>query len=99
MNSHEIFFQPGFPADAYCRVYTEKIITGSTGKNVNENNEYLDKTSKGNVKFTVKEVIFYPEKDFYRCEFRVNMHGNTIDTIGSMAATISKDFNTVKRSR
>lgn len=62
-------------------------------------NEYLDKTSKGKVKFAVKEVIFYPEKDFYRCEFRVNMQGNTIDTIGTMAATISKDFNTVKRSR
>jgi len=60
-------------------------------------NDYLDKTGNKNVKFTVKEVIFYPEKEFYRCEFRVNMQGNTIDTIGIMAATISKDFNTVKR--
>ena len=60
-------------------------------------NNYLDKNGNANVKFTVKSVVFYPEKDFYLCEFRVNMQGNTIDTIGTMTATISKDFNTVKR--
>jgi hypothetical protein len=62
-------------------------------------NNYLDKNGNANVKFTVKSVVFYPEKEYYLCEFRVNMHGATIDTIGTMAATISKDFNTVKRRR
>ena len=62
-------------------------------------NDYLDKNSDGKVRFTVKEVTFYPEKNHYTCEFRVNMRSDTKDTTGSMAAIISKDFNTIKRTQ
>ena len=62
-------------------------------------NEYLDKNSNGKVKFTVKEVVFYPEGDYYICEFRVDMNSNTQDTTGTMAANISKNFSVVQRNQ
>ena len=61
-------------------------------------NEYLQKNNaKPGVGFTVKDVIFFPEKNSYTCEFNVTMHFGNKDTIGKMKAIISNDFNTVKR--
>jgi hypothetical protein len=62
-------------------------------------NDYLNKSSDGKVKFTVKEVVFYPEHSYYICEFHVGMHSNNKDTTGTMAASISKNFSTVERTQ
>ena len=50
-------------------------------------------------KFEIVDVYYFPEKTFYTCDFRVRMKviGSKIDTVGTMRATISKDFETVKR--
>jgi hypothetical protein len=50
-------------------------------------------------KFQILNVFYFAEKNFYDCEFKVRMKvlGTNIDTVGFMKATISKDFETVKR--
>jgi hypothetical protein len=61
-------------------------------------NEYLQKNNaKPGVGFTVKDVIFFPEKNSYTCEFNVTMHLGSKDTTGKMKAIISNDFGSVKR--
>ena len=62
-------------------------------------NEYLNKQREGKAEFTVKEVIFFAEKNRYLCEFKVNMKTAALDTIGIMKANISKDFKEVERTR
>jgi hypothetical protein len=53
------------------------------------------------VKFKVLEVTYFEDKMAYLCEFRVNMktkeNSQIKDTIGMMAANVSKDFKTVSR--
>lgn len=61
---------------------------------------YLDTTLEAGVTFTIKDVIYYPEKKkkLYLCQFHVNVHYKT-DTTGTMAATISNDFSKVERTQ
>jgi hypothetical protein len=53
------------------------------------------------LKFKVLTVVYFEDKKFYECEFKVNMkqktQENLIDTTGTMSARISKDFTTVTR--
>jgi hypothetical protein len=49
------------------------------------------------LKFTVLNVIFYEDKSVFDCQFRVEMKEPNRDTVGDMAAWISKDFMTVRR--
>ena len=62
-------------------------------------NDYLEKNSKSKVVFTVKDVIYYSEKEHYYCEFKVNMRADNKDSTGTMTAIISSDFSTVERSQ
>jgi hypothetical protein len=50
------------------------------------------------VKFRVQDVVYYEDKNTYDCQFKVWMHENDKDTIGTMFAFVSKDFKTVKRT-
>ena len=59
--------------------------------------DYLDKKQHEGVAFTITDVIFYPEKTFYRCQFHVDMHYGNKDTSGIMTANILKDFSKVER--
>ncbi len=61
--------------------------------------DYLDQKPHPGVVFTVKDVIFYANKNHYNCEFRVNMHTDKKDTTGTMVAIISNDFSKVERSQ
>jgi hypothetical protein len=61
--------------------------------------EYLNEQREGKAQFTVKEVIFFPEKSRYLCEFRVNMKTGNLDTIGVMKANISRNFKDVERTQ
>ena len=49
------------------------------------------------VKFTVKEVVFFEDKEFYECEFNVRMVQVDKDTTGIMRARVTKDFAKVSR--
>ncbi|HEX4373412.1 MAG TPA: hypothetical protein VHZ50_08945 [Puia sp.] len=48
-------------------------------------------------KFIVHSVIFFEDKVFFDCQFKVEMKQSGKDTVGDMAAWISKDFTKVKR--
>jgi hypothetical protein len=51
------------------------------------------------VKYRVEDVIYYIDKDYYDCEFKVFMSVNGgKDTLGGMSAKISKDFTKVLRN-
>ncbi len=60
---------------------------------------YLKKSLQPGVKFTVENVVYYPEKQKkdYICEFHVNMHYGNKDTTGTVSAIISNDFKKVER--
>lgn len=60
---------------------------------------YLQKNAADSVRFTVTEVIYFPEGTYYDCDFRVRMQTPTQDTTGGMSATISADFQSVDRSQ
>jgi hypothetical protein len=49
------------------------------------------------VKYRIQQVYFFEEKNFFDCEFRVQMYQTGHDTLGVMKATISKDFSKVTR--
>jgi hypothetical protein len=51
------------------------------------------------VKYHVQDVIYYVDKDYYDCKFKVLMtvKGGK-DTLGIMGAKVSKDFIKVLRS-
>jgi len=51
------------------------------------------------VKYDVQSVIFYPERDYYHCEFNVRVKSATMDTTGTMIADIKGDFKEVRRTR
>ncbi len=63
--------------------------------------EYLDTTLQPGVAVTIKDVIYYPEKDknYYICQFHVSMHYSNKDTTGIVAATITNDFNKIERTQ
>lgn len=50
-------------------------------------------------KFEVLDVSYFEDSTLYLCEFKVRMKipSQHIDTIGMMSATISKDFNVIRR--
>ncbi len=51
------------------------------------------------VKYRVQDVIYYIDKDYYDCEFKVLMSvKGGKDTVGGMRAKISKDFTKVLRN-
>lgn len=81
-----------------------KILDGKDLENklIKTMQEYLDKGEHPNsVKFTVKDVSFFTEKEKkeYSCEFHVNMKTEHMDTTGLMTATIPNDFSRVDRIR
>ncbi len=49
------------------------------------------------VKFDVKDVVFFEDKEYYECEFNVRMLQEGKDTTGVMRARITKDFVKVNR--
>ena len=49
------------------------------------------------IKFIVKEVSFYEEKDMYACEFKVELKTPHSDTTGMMVADVTKNFERVIR--
>ena len=49
------------------------------------------------VKFLVKDVLYFADKDFYECEFHVQMQQQGHDTTDLMRARIAKDFSKVVR--
>ena len=80
-----------------------KEISGAALENklIETMNDYLHKTLQPGVEFTIKDVIYYPEKTkkLYICRFHVNMHFSNKDTTGIVAATISNDFSKVVRTQ
>ncbi|HXL57549.1 MAG TPA: hypothetical protein VN958_14895 [Chitinophagaceae bacterium] len=64
--------------------------------------DYLYKSvnyDSSKVKYHVQEVIYYNDKDYYDCEFKVLMSvTGGKDTVGGMWARISKDFTKVLRN-
>lgn len=49
------------------------------------------------VKFIVKDVLYFADKEFYECEFHVQMLQKGYDTTDLMRARIAKDFSKVVR--
>jgi hypothetical protein len=80
-----------------------KVLSGPALQNklIETMNDYLHKTLKPGVDFTIKDVVYYPEqeKKLYVCQFHVTMHYNTRDTTGVVSATITNDFSTVSRTQ
>lgn len=63
--------------------------------------DYLHKTLKPGVQFTVQDVNYFPEptENAFICQFHVRMQYQNKDTTGLMIATISSDFNKVQRTQ
>lgn len=63
--------------------------------------QFLEQSANGNTtgtQFTVEEVAYYADKEFYECEFTVRMKRLTgKDTTGQMLARIKKDYSSVMR--
>ncbi|MBV9987193.1 MAG: hypothetical protein JO301_05910 [Chitinophagaceae bacterium] len=51
------------------------------------------------VKFRVKDVAYFADKEFYECEFHVQMIQPGLDTTSLMQARIASDFSKVVRMR
>ena len=49
------------------------------------------------VKYDVLSVRFFEDKEVYDCEFTVRLRKPGYDTTGTMAATITKDFQKMNR--
>lgn len=81
----------------------QKVLSGAELENKLKETmkDYLHKTLKPGTEFTIKDVIYYPEKmkNLYICQFHVTMHYGKSDTTGVVAATISNDFSKVKRTQ
>src|SRR5438128_7111240 len=80
-----------------------RVISGAelNDKLIETMTDYLHKTLQPGVEFKIKDVVYYPEarEKLYVCQFHVNMHFNNKDTTGIVAATISNDFQEVKRTQ
>lgn len=63
--------------------------------------QFLEQSANGNTtgtQFTVENVAYYADKEFYECEFTVRMKRlSGGDTTGQMLARIKKDFSSVLR--
>ncbi|NCI47124.1 hypothetical protein [Sediminibacterium soli] len=62
--------------------------------------EYLNHSPENNAagtSFVVKDVTYYPAREFYECEFTVEMKRGNTDTTGIMKAKVSPDFSKVIR--
>lgn len=81
----------------------QKVLSGAELENklIKTMQNYLDKNAKPGVKYAVKDVNFYADKDkkIYNCEFHVEMstEKEKIDTTGVMKANIPNDFSKVER--
>src|SRR5580693_4472776 len=81
-----------------CKRHLTYDQTGAELKNAM--GEYLNSRKNidtNKLKFTVVNVIFYEDKTVFDCQFKVEMKEPNRDTVGEMAAWISKDFSIVKR--
>lgn len=80
-----------------------KILSGKDlqDKLIETMGDYLHKTLNPGVQVKVKDVIYYPEVKYkaFICQFHVEMNYNGKDTTGIVAASISNDFQTVKRTQ
>ncbi len=63
--------------------------------------DYLHKTLRPGVNFTIKDVNYFPEptEKAFVCQFHVRMQYANKDTTGLMIATISNDFSKVQRTQ
>lgn len=72
-----------------------------TGKELKKSMQnFLEKPHEGkspNTVYEVKDVTFYPGKEYFECEFVVHVKTDTQDTTGIMKAKVSKDFSKVIR--
>jgi len=61
--------------------------------------DHLAKTLQPGTKYTIKEIIYYPDKikKLYICTFQVEVQTATTDTTGTMTAYIPNDFSKVDR--
>ena len=50
-----------------------------------------------NAVYEVKDVTFYPGKEYFECEFVVHVKTDMQDTTGVMKAKVSRDFSKVIR--
>jgi hypothetical protein len=80
-----------------------KVLSGAELQNklIETMSGYLHKTLRPGIEFTIKDVIYYPvaAKNFYICQFHVNMHFSNKDTTGIMEASITNDFSKVVRTQ
>jgi len=80
----------------------QKVISGAALENklIETMNNYLDTTLLPGTRVTVKDVAFYPEasQKLYNCRFHVRIQYKNYDSTGVVAASITNDFKTVKRS-
>ena len=80
-----------------------KVLSGKAleDKLISTMGDYLHKTLKPDINFTIKNVTYFTEVDkkLYDCRFNVYMHSSTVDTTGTMWATITNDFKEVVRTR
>ncbi|HXR83160.1 MAG TPA: hypothetical protein VN722_02540 [Hanamia sp.] len=81
----------------------QKLLSGPALENKLKETmtNYLHKTLKPGVQFTVKDVNYFPEptEKAFVCQFHVHMQYENKDTTGLMIATISNDFNKVQRTQ
>lgn len=80
-----------------------KVLSGKALENklMETMSDFLKNSPNKGIKFTVKDVIYYPNinKKLYDCEFHVDMQKGDKDTVGIMRATITNDFKDVERSQ
>lgn len=80
-----------------------KVLSGQDLRNklIETMGDYLHKTLKPDITFTIKDLAYYPDnfQKLYDCQFTVYMHSKTVDTTGVMLVTITNDFKDVQRSR
>jgi hypothetical protein len=80
-----------------------KELSGTALENklIETMDNHLKETLQPGVKYTIKDVAYYPEKEKkdYICEFHVDMHYANKDTSGTVSAIISNDFKNVERKQ
>jgi hypothetical protein len=81
----------------------QKLLSGTALQNKLKETmtEYLHKTLRPGVQFTVEDVNYFPEQTekAFVCQFHVHMKYENKDTTGLMIATISNDFKKVQRTQ
>lgn len=81
----------------------QKVLTGVELQNklIETMQNFLNKEDNAGFQFHVKDVNYFADVKgkAYVCVFHVNMHSANADTVGSMTAVISNDFEKVERKR